>query len=264
MTFNGVYASVCVCKPDSSYFEFPRLTRHRRPSCPALTYTHTAPTRSCCQRLSLSSARQSSTSELDQVTGNGVSFTVSLWHVWPNAVDFLLIISKMWLCLCSLFACSIRIGYFKLTDRGTKEISTCKQKGFHPHSKDPPLFTVSMSLCVISLKGDDKLFILLIFIDANIHDVSLEHQGWKLSTFANPLTTELCYYYEAAFVEEILTFLALALVISLYIIASYKKSRAYLTPVHIVFSLRPYLLMCVSLLLSMRDTSPSPKALWQW
>uniref|UniRef100_A0A8C3G2P7 STAM binding protein b n=1 Tax=Cyclopterus lumpus TaxID=8103 RepID=A0A8C3G2P7_CYCLU len=33
------------------------------------------------------------------------------------------------------------IGYFKLTDRGTDEISTCKQKGFHPHSKDPPLFT---------------------------------------------------------------------------------------------------------------------------
>ncbi|XP_034027042.1 STAM-binding protein-like A isoform X2 [Thalassophryne amazonica] len=35
------------------------------------------------------------------------------------------------------------IGYFKLTDRGTHEISTCKQKGFHPHSKEPPLFTVS-------------------------------------------------------------------------------------------------------------------------
>ncbi|KAI9537078.1 hypothetical protein NQZ68_028205 [Dissostichus eleginoides] len=33
------------------------------------------------------------------------------------------------------------IGYFNLTDRGTNEISTCKQKGFHPHSKDPPLFT---------------------------------------------------------------------------------------------------------------------------
>ncbi|KAF3851446.1 hypothetical protein F7725_013218 [Dissostichus mawsoni] len=29
------------------------------------------------------------------------------------------------------------IGYFNLTDRGTNEISTCKQKGFHPHSKDP-------------------------------------------------------------------------------------------------------------------------------
>ncbi|XP_056274643.1 STAM-binding protein-like A isoform X2 [Pseudoliparis swirei] len=33
------------------------------------------------------------------------------------------------------------IGYFKLTDRGTDEISTCKQKSFHPHSKEPPLFT---------------------------------------------------------------------------------------------------------------------------
>ncbi|XP_069562055.1 STAM-binding protein-like A [Brachyistius frenatus] len=33
------------------------------------------------------------------------------------------------------------IGYFRLTDRGTDEISTCKQKDFHPHSKDPPLFT---------------------------------------------------------------------------------------------------------------------------
>ncbi|TKS77915.1 STAM-binding protein-like A [Collichthys lucidus] len=32
-------------------------------------------------------------------------------------------------------------GYFRLTDRGTEEISTCKQKGFHPHSKEPPLFT---------------------------------------------------------------------------------------------------------------------------
>ncbi|CAL8250126.1 unnamed protein product [Boreogadus saida] len=33
------------------------------------------------------------------------------------------------------------IGYYRLTDRGTEEISTCKQKSFHPHSKDPPLFT---------------------------------------------------------------------------------------------------------------------------
>uniref|UniRef100_A0AAX7VWX2 MPN domain-containing protein n=1 Tax=Astatotilapia calliptera TaxID=8154 RepID=A0AAX7VWX2_ASTCA len=38
------------------------------------------------------------------------------------------------------------IGYFRLTDRGTDEISTCKQKGFHPHSKEPPLFTVSISV----------------------------------------------------------------------------------------------------------------------
>lgn len=33
------------------------------------------------------------------------------------------------------------IGYFRLTEQGTQEISGCRQKGFHPHSKDPPLFT---------------------------------------------------------------------------------------------------------------------------
>ncbi|KAM7415632.1 hypothetical protein PAMA_017929 [Pampus argenteus] len=43
------------------------------------------------------------------------------------------------------------IGYFRLTDRGTDEISTCKQKGFHPHSKDPPLFT-DLSLRFVSLR----------------------------------------------------------------------------------------------------------------
>uniref|UniRef100_W5KDA0 STAM binding protein b n=1 Tax=Astyanax mexicanus TaxID=7994 RepID=W5KDA0_ASTMX len=32
-------------------------------------------------------------------------------------------------------------GYFRLTDYGMEEISTCTQKGFHPHSKEPPLFT---------------------------------------------------------------------------------------------------------------------------
>ncbi|XP_046871550.1 STAM-binding protein-like A [Hypomesus transpacificus] len=31
-------------------------------------------------------------------------------------------------------------GYFRLTDHGMEDISTCKQKGFHPHSKEPPLF----------------------------------------------------------------------------------------------------------------------------
>lgn len=54
--------------------------------------------------------------------------------------------SKLGAVIC--FACS-RIGYFKLTDRGTNEISSCKQKGFHPHSKDPPLFTVSPSTHVL-------------------------------------------------------------------------------------------------------------------
>lgn len=63
-----------------------------------------------------------------------------------------------------------------------------------------------MRLCVISFKGDDRQFILIIFIDANIREVSLELQGLNLSPFADLLTTELCYYYEVAFVEEILTF----------------------------------------------------------
>ncbi|GCB78971.1 hypothetical protein scyTo_0020734 [Scyliorhinus torazame] len=31
-------------------------------------------------------------------------------------------------------------GFFRLTDHGMDEISVCKQKGFHPHRKDPPLF----------------------------------------------------------------------------------------------------------------------------
>lgn len=38
-----------------------------------------------------------------------------------------------------------RTGYFSLTDYGMEEISTCKQKGFHPHSKHPPLFAVSVT-----------------------------------------------------------------------------------------------------------------------
>ncbi|XP_026100134.1 STAM binding protein b [Carassius auratus] len=32
-------------------------------------------------------------------------------------------------------------GYFRLTDYGMEEISSCSQKGFHPHPREPPLFT---------------------------------------------------------------------------------------------------------------------------
>ncbi|NXN87672.1 STABP protein, partial [Bombycilla garrulus] len=32
-------------------------------------------------------------------------------------------------------------GFFKLTEHGLEEISSCRQKGFHPHARDPPLFT---------------------------------------------------------------------------------------------------------------------------
>lgn len=34
------------------------------------------------------------------------------------------------------------VGVFRLTVPGVSEVSRCRLKGFHPHSKDPPLFTV--------------------------------------------------------------------------------------------------------------------------
>lgn len=42
-------------------------------------------------------------------------------------------------------------GYFKLTDHGMTEISTCKQKGFHPHTKEPPLFTDSRHVTITDI-----------------------------------------------------------------------------------------------------------------
>ncbi|NXS55220.1 STABP protein, partial [Brachypteracias leptosomus] len=40
-------------------------------------------------------------------------------------------------------------GFFKLTEHGLQEISSCRQKGFHPHSKDPPLFTTCNHVAVV-------------------------------------------------------------------------------------------------------------------
>ncbi|NXI50368.1 STABP protein, partial [Chloroceryle aenea] len=40
-------------------------------------------------------------------------------------------------------------GFFKLTEHGLQEISSCRQKGFHPHSKDPPLFTTCNHVSVV-------------------------------------------------------------------------------------------------------------------
>ncbi|XP_008934158.1 PREDICTED: STAM-binding protein, partial [Merops nubicus] len=31
-------------------------------------------------------------------------------------------------------------GFFRLTEHGLQEICSCRQKGFHPHARDPPLF----------------------------------------------------------------------------------------------------------------------------
>lgn len=52
-------------------------------------------------------------------------------------------------CICLILGLPFlffRTGFFKLTDHGLEEISSCRQKGFHPHSKDPPLFCVR--ICV--------------------------------------------------------------------------------------------------------------------
>ncbi|NXS27543.1 STABP protein, partial [Pomatostomus ruficeps] len=40
-------------------------------------------------------------------------------------------------------------GFFKLTEHGLEEISSCRQKGFHPHPKDPPLFTTCSHVSVV-------------------------------------------------------------------------------------------------------------------
>ncbi|XP_044273316.1 STAM-binding protein isoform X1 [Varanus komodoensis] len=40
-------------------------------------------------------------------------------------------------------------GFFKLTDHGMEVISSCRQKGFHPHCKDPPLFTTCNHVTVM-------------------------------------------------------------------------------------------------------------------
>ncbi|XP_078062711.1 STAM-binding protein-like [Mustelus asterias] len=39
-------------------------------------------------------------------------------------------------------------GFFRLTDHGMDEISVCKQKGFHPHPKEPPLFSACTHVSV--------------------------------------------------------------------------------------------------------------------
>ncbi|NWV25104.1 STABP protein, partial [Origma solitaria] len=40
-------------------------------------------------------------------------------------------------------------GFFKLTEHGLEEISSCRQKGFHPHPKDPPLFTTCNHVSIV-------------------------------------------------------------------------------------------------------------------
>ncbi|XP_013878763.1 AMSH-like protease [Austrofundulus limnaeus] len=43
-------------------------------------------------------------------------------------------------------------GVFRLTGPGMSEVSACRLKGFHPHSKEPPLFTVCKHVVLRAVK----------------------------------------------------------------------------------------------------------------
>ncbi|XP_029421650.1 AMSH-like protease isoform X2 [Nannospalax galili] len=43
-------------------------------------------------------------------------------------------------------------GIFRLTNAGMLEVSTCKKKGFHPHTKDPRLFNICNHVLVKDIK----------------------------------------------------------------------------------------------------------------
>lgn len=42
-------------------------------------------------------------------------------------------------------------GFFRLTDYGMKEVGECRQKGFHPHCRDPPLFCATSHTTICDL-----------------------------------------------------------------------------------------------------------------
>ncbi|TSK14631.1 AMSH-like protease [Bagarius yarrelli] len=44
-------------------------------------------------------------------------------------------------------------GVFRLTSAGMSEVAGCRLKGFHPHRKDPPLFTVRPSATLFRIEG---------------------------------------------------------------------------------------------------------------
>lgn len=45
--------------------------------------------------------------------------------------------------ILNYFPLKLSTGIFRLTNAGMLEVSACKKKGFHPHTKDPKLFSVS-------------------------------------------------------------------------------------------------------------------------
>lgn len=72
-------------------------------------------------------------------------------------------------------------GVFRLTSAGMGEVAGCRLKGFHPHSKDPPLFTVRIFWTSCEY-GNQKLFIP--FYLKNHNAESETHlEKWNISNF---------------------------------------------------------------------------------
>ncbi|XP_061906641.1 STAM-binding protein-like A isoform X3 [Entelurus aequoreus] len=105
--------------------------------------------------------------QYDLITLGWIHNNIHIWiHTHPTQTAFLSSVDlhthcsyQMMLPEAIAIVCSPKfneIGYFKLTERGTNEISSCKQKGFHPHSKDPPLFTHAAHMYI----SEDKVTML--------------------------------------------------------------------------------------------------------
>ena len=80
------------------------------------------------------------------------------WSFSLDSLDFVLRYSVFFQkgCIFNVFFQCIffRTGVFSLSiERGLVEIGTCREKGFHQHTKTPPLFEV----CIIFLQPDLRL-----------------------------------------------------------------------------------------------------------
>lgn len=72
-----------------------------------------------------------------------VQFLVCVFFLFPVGGRSVFVSSRMVLNFVLLFYLLFSTGIFRLTNAGMLEVSTCKKKGFHPHTKDPKLFSVS-------------------------------------------------------------------------------------------------------------------------
>lgn len=90
--------------------------------------------------------------ELFQIQDQHNLLTLGWIHTHPTQTAFLSSVDLHTHCSFQLMlpeaiavVCAPRhndVGVFRLSATGVSEVSRCRLKGFHPHSKDPPLFTV--------------------------------------------------------------------------------------------------------------------------